>query len=411
MVASGEHRRFMGDTESSKKPRLMRWWTHCGLRHAQIGLAALLFIILWTLLIIILWTKDTDYTIYHTCKCKGKNPQCNTRLRDDLGTYEVGDEDFSGRQEMFPRRIKSSPPHGLNDTDLHDDDDTNSIDTSRKRWRRLCTSRWDPALPVIFAVTPTYARATQKADLTRLSHTMALVPNLHWLVVEDAPAPSALVSAVLRNAWPLSYTHLHMETPKQDPLKPHRSRSSFPRGTFQRNEALRWLREMYGNRSRSHDSTGESGLDPRALNGVVYFADDDNTYSMDIFEEMRHTTNVSVWPVAFVGGMRYESVVVGANGVVTGWKVAYDPTRSFAIDMAGFAINLNLLLQNSKAYFNFHARSGNQESSLLEQLVTRDQLEPKADNCTKVLVWHTRTSKPIFQGERGKGFSDPNVEV
>ncbi|XP_061433016.1 galactosylgalactosylxylosylprotein 3-beta-glucuronosyltransferase 1-like isoform X2 [Lethenteron reissneri] len=345
MVASGEHRRFMGDTESSKKPRLMRWWTHCGLRHAQIGLAALLFIILWTLLIIILWTKDTDYTIYHTCKCKGKNPQCNTRLRDDLGTYEVGDEDFSGRQEMFPRRIKSSPPHGLNDTDLHDDDDTNSIDTSRKRWRRLCTSRWDPALPVIFAVTPTYARATQKADLTRLSHTMALVPNLHWLVVEDAPAPSALVSAVLRNAWPLSYTHLHMETPKQDPLK------------------------------------------------------------------MRHTTNVSVWPVAFVGGMRYESVVVGANGVVTGWKVAYDPTRSFAIDMAGFAINLNLLLQNSKAYFNFHARSGNQESSLLEQLVTRDQLEPKADNCTKVLVWHTRTSKPIFQGERGKGFSDPNVEV
>ncbi|CAN0309294.1 unnamed protein product [Lampetra fluviatilis] len=286
------------------------------------------------------------------------------------------------------------------------------------RWRRLCTSRWDPALPVIFAVTPTYARDTQKADLTRLSHTMALVPNLHWLVVEDAPATSALVSAVLRNAWPLSYTHLHMETPKQDPLKPNRSRSSFPRGTFQRNEALRWLRETYGNRSGSHDATEESGLDSRALNGVVYFADDDNTYSMDIFEElrsvshtMRHTTNVSVWPVAFVGGMRYESVVVGANGVVTGWKVAYDPTRTFAIDMAGFAINLNLLLQNPKAYFNFHARSGNQESSLLEQLVTRDQLEPKADNCTKVLVWHTRTSKPIFPRERGKGFSDPNVEV
>ncbi|XP_061433283.1 galactosylgalactosylxylosylprotein 3-beta-glucuronosyltransferase 1-like isoform X2 [Lethenteron reissneri] len=348
MVASGEHRRFLGDTESSKKPRLMRWWTQCGLRHAQIGLAALLFIILWTLLIIILWTKDTDYTIYHTCKCKEKNPQCNTRLRDDLGTYEVGDEVFSGRQDMFPRRIKSSPPHGLNDTDLHGDDDTNSIDTSRKRWRRLCTSRWDPALPVIFAVTPTYARATQKADLTRLSHTMALVPNLHWLVVEDAPAPSALVSAVLRNAWPLSYSHLHMETPKQDPLKPNRSRSSFPRGTFQRNEALRWLRETYGNRYGSHDATGESGLDPRALNGVVYFADDDNTYSMDIFEE---------------------------------------------------------------AYFKFHVRSGNQESSLLEQLVTRDQLEPKADNCTKVLVWHTRTSKPNFQRERGKGFSDPNVEV
>nr|XP_032832075.1 galactosylgalactosylxylosylprotein 3-beta-glucuronosyltransferase 1-like [Petromyzon marinus] len=295
------------------------------------------------------------------------------------------------------------------------------------RWRRLCTSRWDPALPVIFAVTPTYARAVQKADLTRLSHTMALVPNLHWLVVEDAPTPSALVSAVLHNAWPLSYTHLHMETPKQDPLKvtnissiiiiisliiiPNRSRSSFPRGTFQRNEALRWLRETFGNRSGSHNATRESGLDPLAPNGVVYFADNDNTYSMDIFEEMRYTTNVSVWPVAFVGGVRYESVVVGANGRVTGWKVAYDPTRPFAIDMAGFAINLNLLLQNPKAYFNFHARSGNQESSLLKQLVTRDQLEPKADNCTKVLVWHTRTLKPNFQHGRGKGLLDPNMEV
>lgn len=83
---------------------------------------------------------------------------------------------------------------------------------------------------------------------------------------------------------------------------------------------------------------------------MIYFADDDNTYSLQIFEEvhsffnkvyswesvcfkramideknvlhqMRTTQRVSVWPVGLVGGMKYERPVVeggkvGARGGV-----------------------------------------------------------------------------------------------
>lgn len=101
--------------------------------------------------------------------------------------------------------------------------------------------------------------------------------------------------------------------------------------------------------------------------------------------QMRSTRKVSVWPVAFVGGLRYESPKVNAAGKVYGWKTVFDPHRPFAIDMAGFAVNLRLILQRSQAYFKLRGvKGGYQESSLLRELVTLNDLEPKAANCTKV---------------------------
>ena len=44
----------------------------------------------------------------------------------------------------------------------------------------------DQSMPIIFVITPTYARPAQKAELTRLCNTFLLVPNLHWILVEDA---------------------------------------------------------------------------------------------------------------------------------------------------------------------------------------------------------------------------------
>jgi hypothetical protein len=45
----------------------------------------------------------------------------------------------------------------------------------------------------IFVITPTYARPVQKAELTRLANVFLLVPNLHWIVVEDSNQKSNLV--------------------------------------------------------------------------------------------------------------------------------------------------------------------------------------------------------------------------
>ena len=52
-------------------------------------------------------------------------------------------------------------------------------------------------LPMVYVITPTYARPTQKADLIRLCYTLRLVPNVHWVIVEDADTPTALVGRVI----------------------------------------------------------------------------------------------------------------------------------------------------------------------------------------------------------------------
>ena len=54
------------------------------------------------------------------------------------------------------------------------------------------------------------------------------------------------------------------------------------------------------------------------------------------------------------------------------------------MDMAGFAVSLKLVLANPDACFDGEAPMGFLESSFLKGLVTMDELEPKADNCSKV---------------------------
>ncbi|XP_074978318.1 galactosylgalactosylxylosylprotein 3-beta-glucuronosyltransferase 1 isoform X2 [Caretta caretta] len=231
---------------------------------------------------------------------------------------------------------------------------------------------WSDTLPTIHIITPTYSRPVQKAELTRLANTLLHVPNLHWILVEDSQRRTPLVTRLLRDTG-LNYTHLNVETPRNYKLRGDMRDPRIPRGTMQRNLALRWLRETFNKNSSQP--------------GIVYFADDDNTYSLELFEEMRTTRKVSVWPVAFVGGLRYESPKVNAAGKVYGWKTVFDPHRPFAIDMAGFAVNLRLILQRSQAYFKLRGvKGGYQESSLLRELVTLNDLEPKAANCTKKIL-------------------------
>ena len=122
-------------------------------------------------------------------------------------------------------------------------------------------------LPSIYVVTPTKIRLEQKADLTRLSYTLRHVPNLHWIVIEDSETETPLVKKLLTNCK-LQYTHLVVSTPEVHKLKVTDPNWLKPRGVPQRNAGIKWLRE---NATKF---------------GVVYFADDDNTYDLQIFEEV-----------------------------------------------------------------------------------------------------------------------------
>ena len=99
---------------------------------------------------------------------------------------------------------------------------------------------------------------------------------------------------------------------------------------------------------------------------------------------MRHTKKASVWPVGLVGSLYHERPILDEKGVVVGWSTGWRPERPFAVDMAGFAINLKLILDNPDAMFSFEVPRGYQESTILGAVITKEELEPKADMCSKV---------------------------
>ena len=137
--------------------------------------------------------------------------------------------------------------------------------------------RWCLLLSLLLHLSP--CRLVQKAELVRLSQTLSLVPRLHLLLVEDAEGPTPLVSGLLA-ASGLLFTHLAVLTPKAQRLREGEPGWVRPRGVEQRNRALDWLRSGGG------AVGGEKDPPPPGTRGVVYFADDDNTYSRELFEEV-----------------------------------------------------------------------------------------------------------------------------
>lgn len=133
--------------------------------------------------------------------------------------------------------------------------------------------------------------------------------------------------------------------------------------------ALKWLRDTFTNTTAQ---------------GVIYFADDDNAYDIRVFDEMRHTEKVSVWPVGCLAKLGVSSPILEPKtGLVSGFHDPFLTRRKFAVDMAGFAVDLQLFLRNPRATMPY--KVGYEEDYFIKSLgVKITDLEPKADNCTKV---------------------------
>ena len=134
-------------------------------------------------------------------------------------------------------------------------------------------------IPTIYVITPTHTRPVQKAELTRLGQTFHHVRNLHWIVVEDAESQTLLVKNFLADCG-MRYTQLNIKTTDEYKLKENEPSWRKPRGVEQRNIAIDWILQNV----------------PKDEEGVLYFADDDNTYSLKLFEEVQNVCFISVWP-------------------------------------------------------------------------------------------------------------------
>ncbi|KHN81300.1 Galactosylgalactosylxylosylprotein 3-beta-glucuronosyltransferase 2 [Toxocara canis] len=222
-------------------------------------------------------------------------------------------------------------------------------------------------IPTIIVITPTHKRPERLADMTRFSQTLSHVKHLHWVVIEDGNHTVDIVQRILdRSGLPYVYFFATTEP-------------GFPRrGWTHRNQGLAYVRKNYKNFNRP---------------AVVYFADDDNSYDIRLFDKyIRNVKTIGIWAVGLSGTALVEAPHV-VNGTIVGWDVVYAPKRKFATDMAGFAVNLDLILK-SNASFHRGCIKTVPESCFLQQFnIPKENVQPFGfdDDPKEVLVWHTKT--------------------
>ncbi|KAL1193611.1 putative beta-1,4-xylosyltransferase IRX9H [Cardamine amara subsp. amara] len=229
------------------------------------------------------------------------------------------------------------------------------------------------ARKLIIVITPTYNRAMQAYYLNRIAQTLRLVePPVLWIVVEGNTA-SFETSEILRKTG-VMYRHLVCK----------RNMTSIKdRGVHQRNTALEHI-ELH------------------KLDGIVYFADDDNIYSLELFQSLRQIRRFGTWPVAMLAPSKNKAILEGpvCNGSqVIGWHTNEKSKRirRFHVDMSGFAFNSTILWDPKRWRRPFThptrqldtVKEGFQETTFIEQVVADEsEMEGVPPACSRILNWH-----------------------
>ncbi|KAJ7965845.1 Glycosyltransferase [Quillaja saponaria] len=229
-----------------------------------------------------------------------------------------------------------------------------------------------PRKPLIVA-TPTYNRGLQAYFLNRLGQVLRLVPPpILWIVVEMNSA-SMETAEILRKTG-VMYRHL---------VCTKNSSSVKDRGVHQRNTAL-------------------EHIEHHKLDGIVYFGDDDNIYSLELFETLRDISRFGTWPVAMLAQSKNKAILEGpiCNGSqVIGWHTNEKSKRlrRFHVDMSGFAFNSTILWDPKRwRRPTSHpirqldtVKEGFQETTFMQQLVEDEsQMEGSPPGCSKIMNWH-----------------------
>ncbi|KAL6207753.1 hypothetical protein ACLB2K_018707 [Fragaria x ananassa] len=248
---------------------------------------------------------------------------------------------------------------------------------------------------LLIIVTPTYAHPFQAHNLHRLAHMLKLVsPPLLWIVVEMT-SQSVQTTDILRRTG-IMYRHLVCEKNLTDVRD---------RSVHQRNVAL-------------------FHIETHRLDGIIYFADEDNIYSEYLFEQMRQIRRFGTWSVAKITSNKMQAAIEGpvCNGTqVIGWHTFESSRRlqRFYAQISGFAFNSTILWDPKR----WHrptlepirqldtGNDGFQVSTFIEQIVEDEsQMEGLPQDCSRIMVWHLyhESSNAFFPH---KWFMKNNLDV
>lgn len=222
--------------------------------------------------IISIFVLQIRYAAYRVQVANGLSPEISSML-----VRELINQLISKNVSVVSRNNSKLPSQAA--TTAHKSSPTTSEETSEEP---------------LYIITPTYRRPEQIPELTRMAHTLMLVKNVHWLVIEDAIVATKQVTKLLERTG-LKFDHLigkiclrnvsNVEyqcrncvinmsfgaggtTIAPMPEKYKLKKGAKPRGVSNRNRGLQWIRA-------------------NATRGVFYFADDDNTYDIELFDEVK----------------------------------------------------------------------------------------------------------------------------
>ncbi|KAL9889262.1 galactosylgalactosylxylosylprotein 3-beta-glucuronosyltransferase S-like [Glossina fuscipes fuscipes] len=221
-------------------------------------------------------------------------------------------------------------------------------------------------LPMIYFSTSTYPWADQMPKLLKLGYTLQHVPRLHWMVTDFNPTCNEYLSALLQK-FHIPFTHLSNRLPDV-----FYNAKFEPQGFEDKEAGIKWLRTR------------------NITTGILYFGNDDNTYDLKLFQEIRSTSLVSMFPVVLTNQNGISGPLV-REGKIVGFLTPREDGRRWPVDMAGYALNLS--------YMPKYLNAGNmpdyeEEDYLLRCLpLYMDVIEPKGNNCTEILAWHTRVRR------------------
>ncbi|XP_039020822.1 probable beta-1,4-xylosyltransferase IRX9H isoform X2 [Hibiscus syriacus] len=234
-----------------------------------------------------------------------------------FGVAPFGYTDTDVRDKDFAFPDLKPPPVNLQ----LDDRDVSSISlgvNTRLAEQKEVAELTEP-LKQLIVITPTRNRGFQSYYLNRLGHVLRLVkPPLVWMVVEEKAA--SLETADILRKTGVMYRHL---------VSTLNSSSVKERTVHQRNAAL-------------------EHIERHKLDGIVFFADEDNFYTLELFGSLRTISRFGTWPVAMLAQSKNKAILEGPvcnSSQVIGWhrNEKIKRLRRFHADMSGFAFNSTIL--------------------------------------------------------------------
>ncbi|CAD5219241.1 unnamed protein product [Bursaphelenchus xylophilus] len=224
----------------------------------------------------------------------------------------------------------------------------------------------------VILITATRDRPQRAADFNMLVQTIRHLENVFWIVVEgDAEKNLYMKQLLVRSKVP----HVYLDRPDTELCN----------GWALHNEALDYIR-------RNDDLFPDDS--------VVYFAGDEDSFDLRLFEEyVRNVKEIGVW-AAGSGYVSAESPMV-LHGKVIGWNVAWRPKRKFALTFHSFALKTGLI-KKSRAAFDMRCAGKAPEDCFLRQLdINQSSIVPFGHEGTSknIFVYHRRVDNKGFFNE------------